>query len=131
MKNLLTKCNNRKNVLKMLTRFKLCSIAVIILTFTACKKENEENLINQQGGSTACNTSSMEYTADILPILQNKCSAFHGNELQKIRVNFDTYTNTKKEVDNNKLINVITHPPEYTPMPYGLPKISSCEIDKI
>ncbi|MEP6596583.1 MAG: hypothetical protein ABJA71_11590 [Ginsengibacter sp.] len=115
----------------MLTRFILFASAMIILTFTACKKENEENLINKQGGPAPCDTSDMKYTADIKPILVLRCYSCHGNGLEQIGVNFDTYANVKKQVDNNKLINVIKHTPGYTPMPFGLPKLSSCEIDKI
>ena len=105
--------------------------AMIIFTFTACRKENEENLINKQGGPAICDTVGMEYAADILPILVNRCYACHGNGLQQNGVNFDTYNNVKVQVDNGNLINVINHTPGYPQMPFGLPKLPSCEIDKI
>ena len=117
----------------MLTRLILilCTTTVIILTFTACKKENEENLINKQGGPAACDTSDMKYATDVLSILQTNCYECHGNGLSQLGVNFDTYDNTKKQIDNNNLINAIKHTAGFTPMPFGKPKLSSCDIDKI
>jgi len=115
----------------MLTRFILFAMAVIILTFTACKKENEENLINKQGGPAACDTSDMKYAANVLPILQNNCYSCHGNGVVTAGVSLDGYANVKQKVDANLLINVITHAPGYPAMPYGLPQLSACDINKI
>jgi hypothetical protein len=106
-------------------------MAIIVVTFTACKKENEENLINQQGGPVACDTVDMKYTVDILPILVNRCYECHGNGLSQNGVNFDTYDNVKRKVDDNELINVIKHTAGYPAMPFGKPMLPSCEINKI
>ena len=46
---------------------------------TACKKENEETLINKQGGPGVCDTANMKYTVNVLPIIQNNCYSCHGN----------------------------------------------------
>jgi mono/diheme cytochrome c family protein len=115
----------------MLTRFILCVMAVIILTFTACKKENEENLVNQQGGPAVCDTSDMKYAANVLPILQSNCYSCHGNGSTEGGISLDGYSNVKQKVDANLLINVITHAPGYPAMPNGLPKLSDCDINKI
>ena len=115
----------------MRTRFMLSATAVIILTFTACKKENEENLINQQGGPIACDTSDMQYAANVLPILQNNCYTCHGNGSTEGGISLDGYSNVKQKVDANLLINVIIHAPGYPAMPNGLPKLADCDINKI
>ena len=104
---------------------------IITFTFTACKKENEENLI----GPVVCDTANMKYATNILPILVSNCYECHGNGLSQQgpggAVNFDTYVNTKKQIDNNNLINAIKHTAGFTPMPFGKPMLSSCDIDKI
>ncbi|MEO6329452.1 MAG: hypothetical protein ABIO55_10980 [Ginsengibacter sp.] len=104
---------------------------IIILSITACKKENEENLINKHGGPVLCDTTNMKYSLNVLPILQNNCYSCHGNGQLEGGINLDGYNNLKIQVTNNNLINAITHAPGYTPMPNGLPKLPSCDISKI
>ena len=115
----------------MLTRFILCVSAVIILTLAACKKENEEHL----RGPVVCDTTNIKYAANILPILVANCYECHGNGQSQEGpggpVNFDSYSGTKKQVDNNNLINAIKHTAGFTPMPFGKPMLSACDIDKI
>lgn len=115
----------------MFKRFLVSSIVLSVLMIAACRKENEENLINKQGGPAACDTVDMHYSADILPILQNNCYSCHGNGNLEGGISLDGYNNVKQKVDANLLINVITHAPGYPPMPNGLPQLPTCEIDKI
>src|SRR5258706_8798309 len=116
----------------MRIRFRLYIAAVFILSITACKKENEEALIKKQGGNV-CDTSNVTYSANVLSILQNNCYSCHSlsSGIINVNVNLEGYSNVKMQVDNNNLINAITHAPGYTPMPYNLPKLSDCNIDII
>lgn len=104
---------------------------IILLNITACKKQNEETLINNQGGPAPCDTVGMKYSVNIQPIIQNNCYSCHqaGNQLSGIAL--DDYAHLKVQADNNNLISVITHAPGYPPMPDGLPKLSDCDINKI
>ncbi len=104
---------------------------MIILNLTACKKENEETLIKDQGGIPTCDTVNMKYAVNILPIIQNNCYSCHGNGQQQNGVSLDSYAKVKTQVSNDNLINVITHAPGYPPMPDGLPQLSDCDINKI
>ncbi len=104
---------------------------ILILNMTACKKENEETLINEQGGLALCDTVNMKFSLNILPIIKNNCYSCHGFGQVQLGVNFDTYDNIKAQVDNQKLINVIKHSAGYKAMPLGLPRLSSCNVNKI
>ena len=99
---------------------------IIALSFTACKKANEEDL----RGPVTCDTTNMKYSTNILPLLQAKCFECHGNGLSQEGVTFDTYGGAKEQVDNGNLIKAINHSAGVTPMPFGKPKLSDCDIAK-
>jgi cytochrome c553 len=104
---------------------------LFMLSIAACKKENEENLINKQGGASLCDTINMKYSTNILPVIQANCYSCHGNGQTEGGINLEGYNNLKIQVNNNHLLNVIKHAPGFTPMPQGLPKLSACDISKI
>jgi hypothetical protein len=118
--------------MKHMKRYPAIVIGLIfIINLTACKKENEENLINKQGGPAICDTANVKFSVNVLPIIQSNCYSCHGNGEVQGGVNLSGYTNIKIRVDNNDLINAITHAPGYSPMPQGLPQLSSCNINII
>jgi hypothetical protein len=116
----------------MLIRILLCFVTIILI-FSSCKKENEETLINKQGGPAACDTSNIQYTNNVVAILINNCYECHNrsNGINEAGVNLGIYANVKSLVDNGFIIGVITHAPGYPPMPDGRPKLSDCDINKI
>jgi mono/diheme cytochrome c family protein len=73
----------------------------------------------------------MKYTANVLPIIQANCYSCHANGQINGGVTLDSYTKVKAQVDNGNLIGVITHAAGYPAMPYNLPKLSECDINKI
>lgn len=104
---------------------------LLIMSITACKKENEENLINKQGGPAPCDTTNMKFSINILSILQSNCFSCHGNGQTNGGINLNDYNNIKLQIDNRNLLNAIKHAPGFTPMPQGLPQLSACDLNKI
>lgn len=111
-------------------RYFVTGIGLIALLFASCKKENEEDLI-KQNGSVLCDTADMKYSVNILPVIQSNCYSCHGNGLSEGGISLNSYSDIKIQVENKRLINAITHAPGYSPMPQGLPKLSACDINKI
>jgi hypothetical protein len=117
------------------------SIVAICLAFSflmffmiSCSKSSAD----QQTGGTAppgsdCDTVGMKYATDVVPILQSHCYGCHGNgnTAGSGGISLDGYTDLKKYADNGFLKGNITHAPGYIGMPYGLPKLDDCTINKI
>jgi hypothetical protein len=122
----------KKSFLRMLI------IAVIIIfCAVACSKDNVQTLSGSQNSTTPnCDTVNSKYAADVVPILQANCYTCHGNGNTggSGGINLDGYANLVLWVNNNGkdyLIGNITHAPGFVAMPYGLPKLDDCSINKI
>jgi len=105
--------------------------AIIIIAMIACEKTNEENESGPVPNPVGCDTINMKYATNIQPIIQNNCYSCHANGQAEGGVTLDTYNKIKQRADNGILIGVITHASGFKAMPFGLPKLSDCNINKI
>jgi mono/diheme cytochrome c family protein len=107
----------------------MTTCCLITLTIAACSKSNQP--INP--GSGFCDTSSVTYTNNILPILQSYCYACHSNSNKAFSndISLDGYDNAKGWADLGYLVGNVRHDAGFTGMPYGKPKLSACEINTI
>jgi hypothetical protein len=114
----------------------IIAVIVIFCAF-ACSKDNVQTLSGSQNSTTpTCDTVNSKYAADVVPILQANCYTCHGNGNTggSGGINLDGYSNLVLWVNNNGkdyLIGNITHAPGFVAMPYGLPKLDDCSINKI
>ena len=108
------------------------AIAGIILFSLACTKKNEQELA-QSVTPVVCNTDSLSYSKDIVPILESYCYSCHGdgNTGGSGGINLDGYANLKVRVDNGQLVGCVTHASGFVPMPYGQPQMPDCEVSKV
>jgi cytochrome c553 len=111
----------------------LMALAIVCCTLIiSCSKNNEQEITNPgNGGGNTCDTASMTYNANVLPIIQANCYSCHGNGNANGGVSLGNYASLKTQVDNGNLIGAITHASGYTPMPQGGAKLSDCNINKI
>ncbi|HZE83532.1 MAG TPA: hypothetical protein VE035_04445 [Puia sp.] len=114
-------------------------IGAVILSFAGCSKTSEEELT---GGNSVCDTTSIQYARDIVPILQSICYDCHGtgNTAGSGGILLQGYSNLKVYINSRPsggpvsyLEGNVTHNSSsgYTPMPYGLPKLPNCEVNTI
>lgn len=106
---------------------KTISIIVFMLSFTSCYYDVEEMLYP----SSECDTSSISYTNDIIPIISDNCYVCHDKEAKFGNVILDSHTELTKFTPDNRLIGVIKHSAGSIPMPQGAPKLLDCQIEKI
>lgn len=111
-------------------------LSIISFFMASCSKTNEEieskkSAGNSDGTPGNCDTTNMKYAANVQPILQANCYSCHGNGLSQNGVSLDTYNQVKQQANNGNLIGVITHASGYPAMPFGRPKLSDCDINKI
>jgi hypothetical protein len=108
-------------------------ITGFVLVFISCSKTSADRL----AGYSPCDTTSVGYTRDILPILRQFCYPCHGNGNGSFgaEVNLEGIDTGYLEVQgfgmNGLLVGNVTHAPGYIGMPYGKPMLDSCEINKI
>lgn len=110
--------------LLLLTMFAIALIA-------GCAKTSEDKLA--AGSSTACDTTSVSYSAAITPILQANCYSCHGSSSNggSGGIILEGYNNLLKWAQNGYLVGNVTHAPGYVAMPYGKDKLPDCEVNKI
>lgn len=105
-------------------------ITVISLMLLGCSKANEMDLQKNTGND--CDTVNMAYQANIQPILAANCYSCHGDgPVLQAGINLKIFDNVKIQVENGNLIGTITHAPGYPAMPYNLPMLAECSINKI
>jgi len=95
----------------------------------SCKKNSADVL----AGAAICDTSAVSYKNDVVPILQEYCYNCHGTHVAAAGggIILEGVENLANYANNNQLSGDISAAPGYTPMPYGKPKLPSCQLNKI
>lgn len=108
-------------------------IPVLFLVFYGCYYDNEETLYGKPGGS--CNTSSVTYSTDIVPIFQTNCFVCHSASLVSEGggggYNLQDYNVVKMLALNGRLVGAVSHAAGYSPMPKYGTKLNDCNISMI
>jgi hypothetical protein len=78
-----------------------------------------------------CDTLSMSYIVDVLPILTANCIGCHSGSNPEGGLDFSNYSNIKSEIDKGKFMGSIEHSYGYVTMPYNSAKLAPCKISKI
>lgn len=103
----------------------LFGMAILI---SSCYFSNEEDVY---GAGTNCDLSTAKYSQKVSQIITDNCVSCHGPGLQSGGFRLDNYDAVKIRADNGVLLKVIKHESGVVPMPYGLPKLSDCNISVI
>lgn len=102
----------------------------VALTTTGCYYDKEDLLY----GTETCNTTvASTYSTEVSAIMSSHCAVggCHNASSAASGIVLDNYAGVKTQVDNGKLIGVITHTGGFIPMPRGAAKLSDCNIAKI
>jgi len=107
----------------------LFAILLGLFPGTGCIWENEEDLLTESG---FCDTISVSFSEDIVPILSANCYSCHSNS------NASAFANGIELEDyqdvagvTGRIIGAINHRNGFTPMPPGGAKLDDCSIEKI
>jgi mono/diheme cytochrome c family protein len=102
-------------------------LLLLTLPTTGCYYDKEEILYPD----TACDTTAVTYSGSVAAVLSSNCNVCHGGSTPSASIKLDVYSGVKLQVDNGRLIGVVTHNPNYSPMPKNGTKLSDCNIAKI
>jgi hypothetical protein len=98
-----------------------------LLYLSSCSKHNAIEL-----GAGTCDTTNVSYSRQVVPILENNCYQCHRGPGASSGVDFSSYGAFKGwAASTSYVIGDLTAAPGYTPMPYGMPKLSDCDINTI
>jgi hypothetical protein len=104
-------------------------LIVVVVTYSGCYYDKADLVYPQ---SPVCDTVNMKYTADIVPILIANCYVCHsGTASGSGGRKFDSYALLKNYVNSGDLVKAVTHTGGVTPMPYNMPKLPECTVNKI
>jgi hypothetical protein len=114
----------------------ICTIVIAgaSLLWLGCSKTSADQLT---GNTNPCDTTTVGYTKDILPILQQFCYSCHSNANKAFSDGIDLensdsgYQAVSGWAMAGYLVGNVTHASGYVGMPYGKPKLDDCEINKI
>ncbi|HMG82336.1 MAG TPA: hypothetical protein VK559_04830 [Ferruginibacter sp.] len=106
-------------------------VALVILLSIGCSKNNVETITGQSATTCDNDTVNMKYNENIVPLMKLHCYYCHGdaNTAGSGGINLATYDNLKLYADNSKLLGDLFHAPGFVPMPYGMPKLSDCDLN--
>lgn len=103
------------------------SFSIIVSLASSCISKNKQSILN----ATICDTTSVKYSATIIPILNNYCLSCHNTSLPSSGVNLDGYSNVLIYVQNGQLWGTMNHNAGYNAMPKDEPKLDNCSLTKI
>jgi len=110
---------------------KIISILLLAWLFLifGCAKNNEEKLFPKDN-STTCDTTSVSFSKDVLPVFQSNCSSCHSGSQPINGMDLSSYDGAVKVANGGRLLGAINQQSGYSAMPKD-GKLSTCNINKI
>lgn len=115
----------------------LTAVTALYIILYSCSKSSEDTYTDPDppggGGNNSCDTTSIQYEADILPIIQSNCYGCHSEESSAsgMGIVLEGHANLKAKADAGILLGVINHSSGFPAMPKDGAKLSQCNINKI
>ena len=100
-------------------------IFFLIIVPPGCKDYNKIDLY------PPCDTTTIGYTEDILPIVNANCIPCHIESNAFGGVVLVTLDGARADANNGLLLKAVTHDPDVVPMPKGGGMLGDCDINKI
>jgi hypothetical protein len=113
-------CQLNKNAVR------LTLLAGMIWLLSGCYSKNEE----EEFANVTCDTMSMSYSEDVLPIINEYCVSCHG-DFGSGNVSLNSYEKVKASAQNGGLLGSIDHSNGWDAMPQGQDQLDACTRDKI
>lgn len=80
---------------------------------------------------SACDTTSVSFSTNVFPIIQNYCNGCHSTNSTLSSIKLSTYNDIKLAVSNGSLIGSVNYDQGFVPMPKNGNQLSQCKIDII
>jgi mono/diheme cytochrome c family protein len=101
----------------------------LVLAISSCYYDKEELLYHTVSNVPCTDTAGVvSYAQKVAPMLQQYCYSCHSGNFPSGNIAMGTYAADKAIGQNGSLYGSINHASGYSPMPQGMPKMSSCQI---
>ena len=101
---------------------------IAMMLLNSCYYDNVEELYPQ---TQPCDTTSITFSGNVLPILEANCISCHGGAAPAGNINLETYDDIVAAVNNGGLMGTIRHESNWSPMPKNGAKLDDCTITKL
>lgn len=109
---------------------KLAAIVLPVVLAAGCYNDKYDKLYPT--GPVACDTTTVSFSADIMPVLSAKCNNAGCHDVTASGgYNLATYAGAQLAVTNGRMIGSVTWTAGFSAMPKGMPKLTDCEINKM
>jgi len=109
----------------------LLPLVFFALLFAGCYYDNEEYLYGT-GGALNCDSVTVSFTADIVPILDGAgCLGCHNNGIPSGNISLEGHANVATYAGNGRLWGAVNHDRNFSAMPQGGAKLPASQLDKI
>lgn len=102
----------------------------LLFSISACYYDKEDLLY---GSNAPCTDTSsvVSYTQKVVPLFQQFCYSCHTGGFPSGGIVMGTYAADKAIGQNGKLYGSINHAAGYSPMPKGMAKMNSCQVQAV
>jgi hypothetical protein len=108
--------------------FFVLTSAVII---SSCYYDKEDLLYGNSNAPCTDTTTVISYSQKVVPVLQQYCYSCHTGNFPSGNQLMGTYAADKAMAQNGKLYGTINYSAGYSPMPKGMAKLNSCQINTV
>lgn len=105
-------------------------VSIVVLLTAGCYYDSEEALFPILPGS--CDTSSVSYSTDIAPLMNDYCLLCHSTSAAPSlgnNISLEGYSDFAAQAE--RVLSSISHEQGFSPMPKGGGKLTDCSIDKV
>lgn len=106
----------------------LMALLLTALLFTACYKDNEEDLYP---GNNECVTENVSFSATVWPAINNNCVSCHSGAGASAGIRLGNYSDISAAIDGGRFVGAIKHQQGFSAMPPSGAKLSDCTISQI
>jgi len=98
---------------------------------SSCYYDKEDLLYGNSYAPCTDTTTVISYSQKVVPLLQQYCYSCHTGNFPSGNQLMGTYAADKAMAQNGKLYGTINHSAGFSPMPKGMAKLNSCQINTI
>lgn len=106
-------------------------VLISALFISSCYYDKEDLLYGNSNAPCTDTTTVMSYSQKVVPVLQQYCYSCHTGNFPSGNQLMGTYATDKAMAQNGKLYGTINHSAGFSPMPKGMAKMNSCQINTV
>ena len=113
---------NNQQLFPRLSSLLLMAFLALFITLSGCNSDDDPG--------PDCDTENVTYAGTVAPIMASRCNSCHSGSSPSAGINTSTHAGLSG-ITGNRLLGSIKHQSDFSPMPQGGSKLTSCQISQI